>query len=132
MRSTMVEWLNRAASRHISPPSSTPPRIRRGSKPFRPHSLDRRLSPHLDDAVLSCWSLIDSDEDVTVVTVFSGAPESGFVSPWDADSGVDSATRMAQRVAENRAALAVAGREAVDVGLPECGYPAAAAFPSMR
>jgi LmbE family N-acetylglucosaminyl deacetylase len=80
------------------------------------------VSPHLDDAVLSCWSLIDSDEDVAVVTVFTGAPEPGFVSAWDADTGVDSATRMGQRIAENRAALAVAGREPVDLGLPEVLY----------
>ena len=63
------------------------------------------LSPHLDDAVLSCWSLLDSDDDVAVVTVFTGAPEPGFVSTWDADAGVDSATRMAQRIEENRKAL---------------------------
>ena len=87
------------------------------------------VSPHLDDAVLSCWSLIDSFEDVAVVTVFTAAPPPGFVSDWDRDTGVDSATRMAQRTAENRAALAVAGREPVDVGLLECEYPGGGIVP---
>jgi LmbE family N-acetylglucosaminyl deacetylase len=80
------------------------------------------ISTHLDDAVLSCWSLLDSDDDVTVVTVFTGGPAPGFVSSWDADTGVDSATRMEQRRAENRAALAVAERTPVDLGLLEVLY----------
>ena len=87
------------------------------------------VSPHLDDAVLSCWSLIDSLEQIVVVTVFTGAPPPGFGSDWDSDTGVDSATRMAQRNAENRAALALAGREPVDVGLLECEYPGGGIVP---
>jgi len=46
--------------------------------------------------------------------------------------GVDSATRMAQRTAENRAALAVAGREPVDVGLLESSTRAAASCRARR
>jgi hypothetical protein len=72
--------------------------------------------------VLSCWTVVDGDGDVTVVTVFTGAPEPGFVSSWDADTGVDSATRMQQRIAENRSALALAGRTPVDLGLLEVLY----------
>jgi LmbE family N-acetylglucosaminyl deacetylase len=80
------------------------------------------ISPHLDDAVLSCWTVLDGDADVSVVTVFTGGPEPGFVSSWDADTGVDSATRMEQRRAENRAALALAGLTPVDLGLLEVLY----------
>jgi hypothetical protein len=80
------------------------------------------VSTHFDDAVFSCWSVLEEHEDVTVVTVFSGVPRPGFVTDWDRDTGVDSATRMAQRADENRAALAVAGARAIDVGVLEGMY----------
>jgi len=39
------------------------------------------MSPHFDDAVLSCWRAIAGGEgegvQVTVVTVFGGAPPAG-------------------------------------------------------
>jgi hypothetical protein len=67
------------------------------------------VSTHLDDAVFSCWHVLASpDHDVRVVTVFTGGPAAGVTTSWDADTGVDSATRMAQRIEENRVALAVA------------------------
>jgi LmbE family N-acetylglucosaminyl deacetylase len=81
------------------------------------------VSTHLDDAVMSCWSLIDGATDVTVVTVFTGGPEPGFLGAWDSDSGApDSATRMEQRRAEDRAALTIAGCRYVHVGLLEIEY----------
>jgi LmbE family N-acetylglucosaminyl deacetylase len=81
------------------------------------------VSTHLDDAVMSCWSVIDGATDVTVVTVFTGGPEPGFLGGWDADSGApDSATRMEQRRAEDRAALALAGCPYVHLGLLEVEY----------
>ncbi|MCW2977100.1 MAG: LmbE-like protein [Actinomycetia bacterium] len=81
------------------------------------------VSTHLDDAVLSCWSLIDGATNVTVVTVFTGGPEPGFLGEWDSDSGArDSATRMQQRRAEDVAALAIAGCARVHVGLLEVEY----------
>ena len=66
--------------------------------------------------------MLGSDADVTVVTVFTGGPEPGFVSSWDADTGVDSATRMEQRLEENRSALALVGRTPVDLGFLEVLY----------
>jgi LmbE family N-acetylglucosaminyl deacetylase len=95
------------------------------------------VSPHFDDAVLSCWSVIEGDDDVSVVTVFTGGPEPGFISEWDRDTGVDSATRMVQRAEENRAALALAGREPTDLGFLEIQYEsgevdAAALEPYLR
>lgn len=35
------------------------------------------LSPHLDDAVINCWSLLTADRDVTVVNVFTASPPQG-------------------------------------------------------
>ena len=80
------------------------------------------VSTHFDDAVMSCWSLLDSSDSVTVLTVFTAGPEAGVVTEWDADSGVDSSTRMQQRREENRAALALAGCEPVDLGSLEGMY----------
>jgi LmbE family N-acetylglucosaminyl deacetylase len=81
------------------------------------------VSTHLDDAVLSCWSVIDGPGDVTVVTVFTGGPEPGPLTEWDLLGGApDSATRMEQRRAEDRAALAVAGRVPVHLGHLESQY----------
>jgi LmbE family N-acetylglucosaminyl deacetylase len=81
------------------------------------------VSTHLDDAVMSCWSRLDGSSNVTVVTVFTGGPEPGFLGEWDSDSGApDSATRMQQRRAEDAAALALAGCPYVHVGLLEIEY----------
>jgi hypothetical protein len=81
------------------------------------------VSTHLDDAVLSCWSVIDGPDDVTVVTVFTGGPEPGPLTEWDRLGGApDSATRMVERRAEDTAALAVASRTPVHLGLLESQY----------
>ncbi len=72
------------------------------------------VSTHLDDAVFSCWSVLTRPDEVRPLTVFTGVPE-GVQSPWDGD--VPSAMRGAERLAEDRAALALAGREPVHVGL---------------
>jgi len=81
------------------------------------------VSTHLDDAVMSCWSLLDGASNVAVITVFTDGPEPGFLGAWDSDSGApDSATRMRQRRAEDVAALAVAGCAYMHVGLLEVEY----------
>jgi LmbE family N-acetylglucosaminyl deacetylase len=75
------------------------------------------LSPHLDDAVLSCWHLLCGPGEVTVINVFAGSPPPGS-SPswWDQLTGAtDSAARMAERRAEDRAAFAIAGRTATSL-----------------
>ena len=52
--------------------------------------LDRIVvvSPHLDDAVLGCGLLLDAVPGTTVLTVFTGAPESypDPMRPWEAES----------------------------------------------
>jgi LmbE family N-acetylglucosaminyl deacetylase len=73
------------------------------------------LSPHLDDAVLSCWHVLCGPGDVSVINVFAGVPpsESG-ASWWDRLTGAsDSAARMVERRAEDRAAFEIAGRTAI-------------------
>ncbi len=72
------------------------------------------LSPHLDDAVLSCWHLLSGPGDVAVVNVYAGSPPPGSGAAWwDRLSGAtDSAARMRERLAEDREAFAIAGRTA--------------------
>ena len=83
------------------------------------------VSTHLDDAVLSCWSIVAGDADVAVVTVFTGAPDDpNLVTDWDRDTGLTSNERMAARIEENRAALAIAGRVPTDLGFLESQYGA--------
>jgi LmbE family N-acetylglucosaminyl deacetylase len=72
------------------------------------------LSPHLDDAVLSAWSVLTDTRDVAVVNVFAALPESGPPPPWDRLAGAtDRRAHMQERLDEDRAALALAGRSAV-------------------
>jgi LmbE family N-acetylglucosaminyl deacetylase len=80
------------------------------------------LSPHLDDAVLGCWSMLTSDLDVQVVNVFAGVPPVGFVSAWDHKCGAaSSADQMHQRRAEDAQVLT-----------PLVGPPANLAFLDMQ
>src|SRR3954470_4322510 len=72
------------------------------------------LSPHLDDAVLGCWSVLTAPGDVLVVNVFDGVPQAGTVTLWELITGcTDSADAMRERRREDAAALALAGRRAV-------------------
>jgi LmbE family N-acetylglucosaminyl deacetylase len=75
------------------------------------------LSPHLDDAVLSCWHALAAAADVTVINVAAAVPASGHPLPWwDRRTGAtDSAIRMRERLAEDQRALALAGRRSVNL-----------------
>jgi hypothetical protein len=85
-----------------------------------PQAPELLLSPHWDDAALSCWSLLASDRDLNVVNVFAGIPSPGSVGVWEAIIGVrDSAQRAGERIAEDTRALARAGRKPVDLALLE-------------
>jgi len=77
------------------------------------------LSPHLDDAVLSCWHLLTQPGEVTVINVFAGIPDR-LAEPawWDQYTGaMDSGARVRERVEEDRQALALAGRSAANLSL---------------
>jgi LmbE family N-acetylglucosaminyl deacetylase len=87
------------------------------------------LSPHLDDAVLSCggriWQQVQAGERVRVVTVFAGKPSpdgplSPFAQALHAIWGLVDAT--AARRKEDAAALALLGAEATYWPYTDCIY----------
>ena len=65
------------------------------------------ISPHLDDAVLSCASVVARHPGTWVVTVFAGMPDDPHrITPWDMAAGFGSAQEaMTVRRAEDLAAL---------------------------
>jgi LmbE family N-acetylglucosaminyl deacetylase len=82
------------------------------------------LSPHLDDAVLSCWHVLTQPGDVTVINVFAGVP-AGLGAPawWDEYTGAaDSGERVRERIEEDRRALALAGREPTNLSFLDEQY----------
>jgi LmbE family N-acetylglucosaminyl deacetylase len=85
------------------------------------------LSPHFDDAVLSCWQLLAGPADVTVVNVFTAEPPAGTPPPWwDRATGAsDPVERMRERRREDAAALALAGTSSVELGLLDDQYRSA-------
>lgn len=81
------------------------------------------LSPHFDDAVLSCWHVLTGAGEVLVVNVFAGEPPAGTLGWWDRLAGVtDSAAAVRTRVEEDRRALALAGRAAVNLPFLDSQY----------
>jgi hypothetical protein len=90
------------------------------------------LSPHLDDAVLDCWSLLTGAADVQVLNVFAGVPAPGSVAYYDRLAGAaDSAEHVRRRVAEDRSALALAGRTALNLEFLACAYTGGRLEPSF-
>jgi LmbE family N-acetylglucosaminyl deacetylase len=81
------------------------------------------LSPHFDDAVLSCWHLLESPSKVLVVNVFGGEPAAGVLGWWDQLAGaIDSAAAVRVRVEEDRQALALVGCTAVNLSFLDGQY----------
>ncbi|MGI8574006.1 MAG: hypothetical protein ACR2MA_01410 [Egibacteraceae bacterium] len=90
------------------------------------------LSPHFDDAVIDCWSVLTRPEDVRVVNVFGGSPKTGCVAYWDRVSGaLDSAARVRERISEDREALDHAGRTPTNLDFLGIAYRAARSEPSF-
>jgi LmbE family N-acetylglucosaminyl deacetylase len=82
------------------------------------------LSPHLDDAVLSCWHVLTQPGAVMVINVFAGVP-TGLEEPawWDRFTGAaDSGERVRERIDEDRRALSLAGRTPVNLDLLDEQY----------
>jgi hypothetical protein len=91
------------------------------------------VSPHLDDAVLSCWHLLGGGTDVTVVNVFTAVPEEGTLGWWDRLTGaVDSVERMRARHAEDEAALGRTGVRRVNLDLLDSQYRQNGKAPPVR
>ncbi|MSO41414.1 MAG: hypothetical protein EXQ70_05885 [Solirubrobacterales bacterium] len=81
------------------------------------------VSPHLDDAALSAWSVLTGEGPVEVVNVFTGIPRRGFVTRYDRlVGGQESAAMIEERIEEDRDALALAGRVPRGLGLLERDY----------
>jgi len=99
------------------------PMLERGFRPRLRHDgavPPLLLSPHLDDAVIDCWSVLTAPGALNVVNVFAGVPPAGRTAHWDRIVGAsDSAELMQSRVEEDRAALARAGRTPVNLGFLE-------------
>lgn len=53
------------------------------------------VSPHVDDAPLSCGALLARSEPVDVLDVFAGEPKPPRQGPWDAITGFSSSTDAA-------------------------------------
>jgi len=82
------------------------------------------LSPHLDDAVLSCWHVLTQPGEVMVINVFAGIP-TGLEKPawWDRYTGAaDSGERVRERIEEDRRALSLAERIPVNLDLLDEQY----------
>jgi LmbE family N-acetylglucosaminyl deacetylase len=82
------------------------------------------LSPHFDDALLSCWRVLAGSDQSIVLNVFTGSPAVGTPAPWwDRMTGADDPVRrMRERRAEDSCALASLGRDAVQLGLLDDQY----------
>jgi LmbE family N-acetylglucosaminyl deacetylase len=77
------------------------------------------ISPHLDDAVLSCGTLLAAHPGAFVCTVFTAPPEKNMVTDWDRQSGfADAFEAIRARKAEDMRALAILGASAIH--LPFC------------
>ncbi len=82
------------------------------------------ISPHPDDAVLSLWHLLAGPGEVQVLTVFNGPPP-GYIELgwWDRLTRAgDPHERARERADEDRAALAISGREPVNLGFIDGQY----------
>jgi LmbE family N-acetylglucosaminyl deacetylase len=74
------------------------------------------LSPHFDDAVLSCWSVLTGAGTVQAVNLFAAPPTPGYVTPYDRVCGArDSSDHVRRRAAEDVEALEIAGRAPVNL-----------------
>jgi LmbE family N-acetylglucosaminyl deacetylase len=89
------------------------------------------LSPHFDDAVLSCGGLIfdqrRAGEEVEIWTIFAGDPPPGPLSEFASGNhqlwGVTTGEQVvAMRKAEDQAAAAIVGARPVHFGIPDCIY----------
>ncbi|OLL27555.1 LmbE family protein [Burkholderia sp. SRS-W-2-2016] len=83
------------------------------------------VSPHLDDAVLSCGLLLAAHPGTTVCTVFTAPPAQNITTDWDRQSGfADAFEAMHARKAEDLEAIAALGSRAVHLPFCDAQYDA--------
>jgi len=64
------------------------------------------ISPHLDDAVFSCWKTINDSQNSLIINVFAGIPKQGTRTLWDRICGEKNSMKMVNaRRQENELAL---------------------------
>lgn len=88
------------------------------------------LSPHLDDAALSCGGMIhrqaQAGEPVVVISLCAGFPPPGQLTPFaeslHARWRISAAQAVSARRAEDQAALQTLGAAAVHLDTPDCIY----------
>ncbi|MGH2714962.1 MAG: PIG-L deacetylase family protein [Thermoleophilaceae bacterium] len=89
----------------------------------RPDAPALILSPHPDDAVIDCWSILTDSRAVEVLNVFAGSPAPGELAYYDRLAGArDSAEHLRRRIAEDREALGLAGRSPRNLGFLARSY----------
>jgi len=112
------------------------PVLERGFAPKLRHDPEAPpllLSPHLDDAVIDCWSVLTAPGELNVVNVFAGVPPPGRTTKWDRIVGAaDSAELMRHRIEEDGIALAKAGRAPHTLDLTEYQQREDRREPSLR
>ena len=81
------------------------------------------ISPHLDDAVLSCGLLLAANPGATVCTVFTAPPHENTLTDWDRASGfADAFEAMRARKAEDVEALALLGARTLHLPFRDAQY----------
>ncbi|MCQ9617207.1 PIG-L family deacetylase [Paenalcaligenes niemegkensis] len=82
------------------------------------------VSPHYDDAVFSCGSLLSILPSCTVMTVYTGLPQDKDVlTDWDQRCGFSSAGEAMQaRLIENEHALSALRLNGIDLGFLDSQY----------
>ena len=91
------------------------------------------LSPHLDDAVLDCWSVLTAPGPVHVVNVLAGMPPAGKVGYYERLAGAsDSAAHVQNRIADDREALGRAGRAPANLDFLALAHRRGRPEPSFR
>jgi LmbE family N-acetylglucosaminyl deacetylase len=80
------------------------------------------VSPHFDDAALSCWHVLSSPGEVSVVNVFAAAPPAGSRPGWWDHRLGPPEVAVQRRAEEDRRALAHAGRSARNLSFVDAQY----------
>lgn len=79
------------------------------------------ISTHLDDAVLSCYSVLSAES--IVVTMMAGIPPAGFVTGWDYNAQeIDSRDVVIARRKEDETACAIANTRHVHLDFLDSQY----------
>lgn len=110
----------------LNMPASYSPAAAREILPSMPRIVV--VSPHLDDAVLSCGALLGARPGSTVVTVYTGMPDAAHVlTDWDRRCGFGSAAEaMRERRREDARAMALVRGRGRALGFLDSQYAACA------